>query len=164
MKKKLTKTEVSIKFLKSKQNVLVQVVKEPISTKGPRISSEISIAGRYLVLVPFSKRVSVSQKIADPKEKDRLKRLAKSIKPAGFGVILRTVAQGKKVAELDKDLQNSLDRWKQMCGQLANTNTPTKVLSELNRASSILRDVLNESFTSIVTNDDALFEEINDYL
>ena len=150
--------------LKSKQNVLVQIVKEPISTKGPRISSEISIAGRYLVLVPFSKRVSVSQKIEDPKEKDRLKRLAKSIKPAGFGVILRTVAKGKKVAELDKDLQNSLERWKEMCGKIPNAQTPTKVLSELNRASSILRDVLNESFTSIVTNDDTLFEEINDYL
>jgi ribonuclease G len=152
------------KVLKTKQNVLVQVVKEPISTKGPRISSEISIAGRYLVLVPFSKRVSVSQKIADPKEKERLKRLAKSIKPAGFGVILRTVAEGKKVAELDKDLQNSLDKWYKMCSELANTETPTKVLSELNRASSILRDVLNDSFTSIVTNDETLFQEINDYL
>jgi ribonuclease G len=150
--------------LKTKQNVLVQVVKEPISTKGPRISSELSIAGRFLVLVPFSKRVSVSQKIADNKEKDRLKRLAKSIRPPGFGIILRTVAEGKKVAELDKDLQNSLDRWKQMCGQIANTSTPTKVLSELNRASSILRDVLNDSFTSIVTNDEVLFQEINDYL
>ena len=75
----------------------------------------MSIAGRFLVLVPFSNRVSVSQKIEDPKEKERLKRLAKSIKPKGFGVILRTVAEGKKVAELDKDLQNSLERWKTMC-------------------------------------------------
>ena len=150
--------------LKSGQNLLVQIVKEPISTKGPRISSELSIAGRYLVLVPFSNRISVSQKIADSKEKERLKRLAKSIKPKGFGVILRTVAEGKKVAELDKDLQNSLDRWKNMCKRIANTNTPTKILSELNRASSILRDVMNDSFTSIVTNDEALVEEIKDYL
>ena len=79
-------------------------------------------------------------------------------------MILRTVAEGKKVAELDKDLQNSLERWKEMCGKIPNAATPTKVLSELNRASSILRDVLNESFTSIVTNDETLFEEINDYL
>jgi len=86
--------------LKTGQNLLVQIVKEPISTKGPRLSSELSIAGRFLVLVPFSNRVSVSQKIEDPKEKERLKRLAKSIKPKGFGVILRTVAQGKKVAEV----------------------------------------------------------------
>ena len=150
--------------LKSGQNLLVQIVKEPISTKGPRISSELSIAGRYLVLVPFSNRVSVSQKIENSKEKDRLKRLAKSIKPKGFGLILRTVAEGKKVAELDKDLQNSLDRWTTTCEHIANTNTPTKILSELNRASSILRDVMNDSFTSIVTNDEALSVEIKEYL
>ena len=150
--------------LKTGQNLLVQIVKEPISTKGPRLSSELSIAGRYLVLVPFSNRVSVSQKIEDPKEKERLKRLAKSIRPKGFGVILRTVAEGKKVAELDKDLQNSLENWKTMCKRIANTNTPTKILSELNRASSILRDVMNDSFTNIVTNDETLKQEIKEYL
>ncbi|CAM1341575.1 Rne/Rng family ribonuclease [Tenacibaculum amylolyticum] len=150
--------------LKSGQNLLVQIVKEPISTKGPRISSELSIAGRFLVLVPFSNRVSVSQKISDNKEKERLKKLAKSIKPKGFGLILRTVAEGKKVAELDKDLQNSLDRWKSLCKRIANSNTPTKVLSELDRASSILRDVMNDSFTSIVTNDESLKIEIKEYL
>ena len=150
--------------LKSGQNLLVQIVKEPISTKGPRISSELSIAGRYLVLVPFSNRISVSQKISNSKEKERLKKLAKSIRPKGFGVILRTVAEGKKVAELDRDLQNSLERWKTMCKSIANTNTPTKILSELNRASSILRDVMNDSFTSIVTNDETLQSEIKEYL
>ncbi|CAI8318132.1 MAG: Ribonuclease E [Flavobacterium sp. SCGC AAA160-P02] len=150
--------------LKSGQNLLVQIVKEPISTKGPRLSSELSIAGRFLVLVPFSDRISISQKIEDSKEKERLKRLAKSIRPKGFGVILRTVAKGKKVAELDKDLQNSLDRWKTMCKRIANTNTPTRVLSELNRASSILRDVMNDSFTNIVTNDETLKVEIKEYL
>ena len=101
--------------LKSNQSILVQIVKEPISTKGPRISSELSIAGRYIVLVPFSDRVSVSQKIESNEEKDRLKRLITSIKPKGFGVIIRTVAEGKKVAELDKDLQNLMDRWTAMC-------------------------------------------------
>ncbi len=150
--------------LKSGQNLLVQIVKEPISTKGPRLSSEISIAGRYLVLVPFSNRISVSQKIVDSKEKERLKRLVKSIRPKGFGVILRTVAEGKKVAELDRDLQNSLERWESTCKRIANTNTPTKILSELNRASSILRDVMNESFTNIITNDDDLRIEIKEYL
>ena len=150
--------------LKSGQNLLVQIVKEPISTKGPRLSSELSIAGRYLVLVPFSNRISVSQRIEDTKEKDRLKRLAKSIRPKGFGIILRTVAKGKKVAELDRDLQNSMNRWKGMCARIANTNTPTKILSELNRASSILRDVMNDSFTNIVTNDQSLKLEIQAYL
>ena len=114
--------------LKAGQNLLVQVVKEPISTKGPRISSELSIAGRYLVLVPFSDRVSVSQKISSNKEKERLKRLAKSIKPKGFGVILRTVAEGIKVAELDQDLQNSLQRWVNLSKQLPKAQAPSKVL------------------------------------
>jgi len=150
--------------IKSGQNMLVQVVKEPISTKGPRISSELSIAGRYLVLVPFSDRVSVSQKITNNKEKERLKRLAQSIKPKGFGVILRTVAQGIKVAELDRDLQYSVQRWVNMCKQIPNSQAPQKVLSELNRASSILRDVFDGSFTSIITNDLSLHQEIIDYL
>ncbi len=150
--------------IKSGQNLLVQVVKEPISTKGPRISSELSIAGRYLVLVPFSDRVSVSQKITNIKEKERLKRLAQSIKPKGFGVILRTVAKGIKVAELDQDLQNSLQRWINMCKQLPQAQAPKKVLSELNRASSILRDIFDESFTSIITNDPTLHQEIEEYL
>jgi len=156
-----------VDVLKTGQKLLVQIVKEPISTKGPRMCSELSIAGRYLVLVPFSERVSVSQKIMDPQEKERLKRLVKSIKPKGFGVIIRTVAENKKVAELDRDLQNSLDRWVVMCKKVRNTKpqqTPTKVLSELNRASSILRDLFNDSFSSIVTNDETLFLEIKEYL
>ncbi len=167
LEKDIDKNGSIVDTIKSGQNLLVQIVKEPISTKGPRMSSEISIAGRYLVLVPFSDRVSVSQKIADPKEKERLKRLIKSIKPKGFGVIIRTVAENKKVADLDRDLQNSLDRWIAMCKKIArgkSIQTPTKVLSELNRASSILRDLFNDSFTSIVTNDESLYIEIKEYL
>ncbi|MBP8791694.1 MAG: ribonuclease E/G [Lutibacter sp.] len=167
LEKDIDKDGAIVDVLKSGQNLLVQIVKEPISTKGPRLSSEISIAGRYLVLVPFSDRVSVSQKIQDPLEKERLKRLIKSIKPKGFGVIVRTVAENKKVAELDKDLQNSLERWVVMCKKvksLKTQDTPTKVLSELNRASSILRDLFNDSFSSIVTNDETLFIEIKEYL
>ena len=152
------------KVLKAGQELLVQVVKEPISTKGPRISSELSIAGRYLVLVPFSDRISVSQKITNNKEKERLKRLAKSIVPKGFGVILRTVAQDIKVAELDKDLQNTIERWNILCKKLQNAKAPQKVLSEMNRASSILRDIFDDSFTSIVTNDETLHQEVKEYL
>ena len=150
--------------VKSNQALLVQIVKEPISTKGPRISSELSIAGRYLVMVPFSDRVSVSQKIGSKEEKDRLKRLVKSIKPKGFGVIIRTVAEGKKVAELDKDLQNLVSKWISMCKKLYKAPTPSKVLVELNRASSILRDVFNDSFTGIHVDDETLYNQIKDYL
>ena len=93
-------------IINSNQSILVQVVKEPISTKGPRISAELSLAGRFIVLVPFSDRVSISQKIEDKKEKERLKRLVQSVKPKGFGVIVRTVAEGKTTVELEKDLQS----------------------------------------------------------
>ena len=150
--------------LKSNQSTLVQIVKEPISTKGPRISSELSIAGRYIVLVPFSDRVSISQKIESKEEKERLKRLVTSIKPKGFGVIIRTVAQGKKVAELDRDLENLMDRWNAMCKKLRGAHLPSKVLSELNRGASIIRDVFNDSFSSIYIDDETLYLQIKDYV
>jgi len=150
--------------LKSNQSLLVQIVKEPISTKGPRISSELSIAGRYIVLVPFSNRISISQKIEEKEEKDRLKRLVKSITPPGFGIIVRTVAQGKKVAELDRDLQMLLSRWTAMCKKLSQAHHPSKVLGEMNKASSILRDIFNDTFTSIHVDDEELFYQIKDYV
>lgn len=150
--------------VKSNQSILVQIVKEPISTKGPRISSELSIAGRYVVLVPFSDRISISQKIESKEEKARLKRLVHSIRPKGFGVIVRTVAEGKKVAELDKDLQNLVDRWNAMCKKLQNAHLPSKVLGEMNRASSILRDLFNDSFTGIIVDDETLYYQLKEYL
>ena len=150
--------------LKANQSILVQIVKEPISTKGPRISSELSIAGRYIVLVPFSDRISISQKIESKEEKDRLKRLVKSIAPKGFGVIVRTVAEGKKVAELDSDLQNLLSRWTAMCKKLNKAHHPSKVLGEMNKASSILRDIFNDSFSSIVVDDEELYVQVKDYV
>ncbi|TYA52957.1 Rne/Rng family ribonuclease [Formosa maritima] len=150
--------------LKSNQSILVQIAKEPISTKGPRISSELSIAGRYIVLVPFSDRISISQKIENKEEKDRLKRLVRSITPQGFGIIVRTVAEGKKVAELDKDLQNLLGRWTAMCKKLHKAHHPSKVLGELNKASSILRDIFNDTFTSIHVDDEELYIQIKDYV
>ena len=150
--------------LKNNQSILVQIVKEPISTKGPRISSELSIAGRYIVLVPFSDRVSISQKIESKEERDRLKRLIVSIKPKGFGVIIRTVAEGKKVAELDGDLQNLFDRWTAMCKKLRGAHHPSKVLSELNKGASIIRDMFNDSFSAIHIDDETLYLQIKDYV
>jgi ribonuclease G len=150
--------------LSANQSILVQVVKEPISTKGPRISSELSLAGRYIVLVPFSDRVSISQKIESKEEKERLKRLVQSIKPKGFGVIVRTVAEGKKVAEIDRDLQNLMDKWTSMCKRLPTAHHPSKILGELNRASSILRDVFNDTFSAVILDDKELLEETKDYL
>lgn len=150
--------------LTANQSILVQVVKEPISTKGPRISSELSLAGRFIVLVPFSDRVSISQKIESKEEKSRLKTLVNAIKPKGFGVIVRTVAEGKNTAELEKDLQNLFDRWIAMVKKLPTAHHPSKVLGELNRASSILRDVFNDTFSGIHIDDAELYQETKDYL
>ncbi len=162
--KEIDKNGSITQVIKSNQSILVQIVKEPISTKGPRISSELSIAGRYIVLVPFSDRVSISQKIESREEKERLKRLVTSIKPKGFGVIIRTVAEGKKVAELDKDLQNLMQRWNAMCKKLQGAHHPSKVLSELNRGASILRDIFNDNFSSIYIDDETLYLQIKDYV
>ncbi|HEX8270525.1 MAG TPA: ribonuclease E/G [Flavobacterium sp.] len=162
--KEINKDGVITDVLTSNTSVLVQVVKEPISTKGPRISSELSLAGRFIVLVPFSDRVSISQKVESKEEKDRLKRLVQSIRPKGFGVIVRTVAEGKNVAELDKDMQNLLSRWDAMCKKIPTAHHPSKVLGELNRASSILRDVFNDTFSGIHIDDEELYNETKEYL
>jgi len=144
--------------------VLVQVAKEPISTKGPRITSDISLPGRYLVLVPYSDRVSVSQRIVNNEEKARLKRLIQSIKPKNFGVIIRTNAEGKMVADLDADLSNLVSKWNSIFEKLPAIKPPGIIMGELNRSSAILRDLLNESFNNIHVNDPTLYEELKDYI
>src|SRR6185295_13506039 len=128
------------------QLVPVQIVKEPISTKGPRLSCELSIPGRYLVLVPFAAAVSVSKKITSSEERKRLLRLIQSIKPENFGVIIRTVAENKEVAELDRDLRNLVKTWEDGMTRLPVVNSREKIIGELDKTSSLLRDLLNESF------------------
>ncbi|MGD1892018.1 MAG: ribonuclease E/G [Cyclobacteriaceae bacterium] len=150
--------------LNRNQSVLVQIVKEPISTKGPRLSCELSLAGRYLILVPFSSVVNISKKITDKAERKRLSRLVSSIKPEGFGVIIRTVASGKDVAELDRDLRNLVKSWQDGMKKLQNAKPRDKIIGEMGRASALLRDVLNESFDSIVTDDDSIFSEVKSYI
>ena len=149
----------------SKSNqVLVQVVKEPISTKGPRLSCELSLAGRFLVLVPFSDAVNVSKKIRSAEERKRLSRLITSIKPANFGVIIRTVAEGQSVTELDKDLRNLADSWEEGMKKLLKAKTRDKVIGEMSMASSIIRDLLNESFDAITVEDEVIFDQMRTYI
>jgi len=150
--------------LASNQHIMVQIAKEPISTKGPRISCEISLAGRYIVLVPFSDRVSVSQKIKGAEEKDRLKKLITAIKPKNFGVIIRTVAENQKVTEIEADMNDLIKKWDACFNELKTSAPPKKLLGEIDRTSSILRDILNPSFNSIVVNSEDMYEEIKSYL
>lgn len=152
------------KILTKNQSILVQVVKEPISTKGPRLSCDISIAGRYLVLVPFSNSVNISKKITDKAERTRLLRLMASIKPQNFGVIVRTVAQGKSVEDLDRDLTNSIEKWEQGIRKLQEAKPRDRIIGEMNRASSILRDMLNESFDSITVDTKEAYDDVRDYI
>jgi ribonuclease G len=151
-------------IISSTQPVLVQVAKEPISSKGPRLSAEITLAGRYLVLVPFSDKISISQKIKDQTERDRLKDIMDSIRPKNFGVIIRTVAENKRIDQIDQDLKNLLEKWRMMHLNLKTATPPKRVLGEIDKTSSILRDLLNGDFTNIHVNDDALFSEMKEFI
>jgi len=157
--KDIEKTGKITQVLSSGQLIITQIAKEPISTKGPRITTEVSFPGRFLVLLPFSNKISISQKIKSKDERNRLKRLILSIKPRNYGVIIRTVAENKKVAELDTDLRGLVEKWEKIIKKLPNVTEPQKVLSELDRTSAILRDNLNESYNNIYINDFALYEE-----
>lgn len=151
-------------IISSSQPILVQVAKEPISSKGPRLCAEITLAGRYLVLVPFSDKISISQKIKEPEERKRLKDLMESIKPKNFGVIIRTVAENRKIELLDQDLKNLLEKWKTMYANLKISTPPKRVLGEIDKTSSILRDLLNGDFTNIHVNDETLFGEMREFV
>jgi ribonuclease G len=150
--------------LQKNQPILVQVVKEPISTKGPRLSCDISIAGRYLVLVPFSNAVNISKKITSKQERQRLHKLMSSIKPANFGVIIRTVAEGKSVEELDRDLHAMIAKWEAGMKNLREAKPREKIIGEMSRASSILRDLLNDSFDNITVDTKEIYDEVRHYI
>ncbi|MBQ4222489.1 MAG: Rne/Rng family ribonuclease [Prevotella sp.] len=147
------------------QEVLVQIVKEPISTKGPRLTGELSFAGRFLVLIPFNDKVSVSTKIKSGEERARLKQAIQSIKPRNFGVIVRTVAEGKRVAELDTELKILLKRWEDAITKVQKTQKrPQMVFEETSRSVALLRDLFNPSYENIFVNDEEVWKEVSDYV
>ena len=150
--------------LKAGQTILVQIAKEPISTKGPRLCSEISIAGRNIVLIPFSEKVSVSQKISSTDEKKRLRTVIQNIKPKHYGVIIRTVAEGKSAETLQEELKDLVKKWESAFEEMKDPTPPKLFLGEMNRASTILRDLLNGSFSNIFVNDDRYYAQIKEYI
>jgi ribonuclease G len=150
--------------LKQGDEVLVQIAKEPISTKGPRLTSEISFAGRYLVVIPFGDKVSVSQKIESNEERARLRQLIHSIKPKNFSVIVRTSSEGRRVAELDLELKTLVKRWDDNMTKLFKVKVPSLIYEETGRTVALLRDIYSPSFQNIYVNDTDVFNEIKDYV
>ena len=153
-------------YLQVGQQIMVQVAKEAISTKGPRLTSDISLAGRNVVLVPFTSKVFLSQKIRSADEKKRLKRIAAAVLPKNFGVIIRTAAMEAKDEDIEHDIQTQIDRWRKTCAAIKKNaaSAPAQLMSEMNRANTIIRDSLNGSFSQIAVDDEAMYNEIRGYI
>ena len=151
-------------YLQVGQQIMVQIAKEAISTKGPRLTADISLAGRNVVLVPFSSKVFLSQKIRSTDEKKRLKRIAAAVLPKNFGVIIRTAAMEAKDEDIEHDIQSQIDRWRKTCAAIKKGDAPAQLMSEMNRANTIIRDSLNESFSQIAVDDEAMYNEIRTYI
>lgn len=164
IQKEIDKNGTIEKVLAKEDVVLLQITKEPISTKGPRISTQISLTGRFLVLIPFDDKISISKKIAESTEKSRLKTLITSIRPEGFGVIIRTVAEGKKVAELHNDMNMLIKKWETVFGNIQKQKVPSKILNEADLSSAILRDNFNKDFVKIVCDDQQMVQDMQNYL
>jgi len=160
----ILKTGKINEVLGGKPNVLVQILKEPIAAKGPRLSCEISLPGRFVVLTPFNDIVAVSRKIHSSEERKRLQKIVEAIKTKNFGVIVRTAAEGKNTAELHEDLSALVNTWKTIQHNLKGAVAPAKILSEQTKTTSILRDLLNADFNKIVVNDKNIYNDAKTYI
>ena len=146
------------------QHIVVQVSKEPISTKGPRLTTEITFTGRFIVLIPFSNKISISQKIKSTEEKMRLRQLIESIKPKNFGVIVRTSAENKRVAELNNEINTLVKCWEETIEKLQKNTPPALLHEEDSRAVSIIRDIFSPSFENVFVNDAETYTQIFNYV
>lgn len=146
------------------RELLVQIVKEPISSKGPRLTTEITFTGRYMVLIPFSDKVSISTKIKSHEEKTRLKQLIESIKPKNFGVIIRTSAEGKRVAELNQEMKQLVHNWETTIAKAQKAEVPSLIFEEEGRIVGVLRDIFNPEFEAVYVNDADVAEQITKYV
>ncbi len=160
----IVKTGKISEVLNGKPTVLVQILKEPIAAKGPRLSCEISLAGRFIVLTPFNEIVAVSKKIHSGEERKRLQKMMESIRPKNFGIIVRTAAEGKSTAELHEDLLTLVENWQNIQSNLKGALAPSRIMSEESKTTSILRDLLSEDFNKIVVNDKKIFDLTLSYL
>jgi ribonuclease G len=160
----IIKTGKINEVIKGKPEILVQILKEPIAAKGPRLSCEISLPGRFIVITPFNDVIAVSKKIHSSDERKRLHKIVESIKPKNFGVIVRTAAEGKNSAELHDDLAQLIETWQNMQKSLKGAKAPAKILSEQDKTTSILRDLLTEDFNRVVINERNLYNDTRSYI
>jgi ribonuclease G len=160
----IVKTGKISEVLGGKPHILVQILKEPIASKGPRLSCELSLPGRFVVVTPFNDIIAVSKKIHSSEERKRLQKIVEAVKPKNFGVIVRTAAEGKNTAELHDDLLGLINTWKNIQKNLKDAVAPTKILSEQTKTTSILRDLLNAEFNKIVVNDKTIFSDAKAYI
>ena len=154
----IVKTGKISEVLNGKPSIMVQILKEPIAAKGPRLTCELSLAGRFVVLTPFNDMVAVSKKIHSGEERKRLQKIIEAIKPKNFGVIVRTAAEGQSTAELHEDLLSLIANWTTIQKNLKGAVAPTRIMSEESKTNSILRDLLNEDFNKIVVNDKKVYD------
>lgn len=160
----IIKTGKITEVMNGKPNVLVQILKEPIAQKGPRLSCEISLPGRFVVVTPFTNIVAVSRKIHSSEERKRLQKIIEAIKPKNLGVIVRTAAEGMQTAELHEDLLSLEATWNTIQKNLKGAVPPQKILSEQGKTTSMLRDLLNEDFNKVVVNDKTIYNDTKTYI
>ncbi|NHQ59605.1 ribonuclease E/G [Chlorobium sp. BLA1] len=163
--KRQSYTQMIAGKLKPNDSILVQVIKEPISSKGSRLTSDITIAGRFMVLLPFGGgQVAVSRRVVVRKERSRLKKLVRSMLPEGFGAIIRTVAEDQEETLLKQDLEKLLAKWTQIEEKLQDAAPPQLIFKEDTIISSVLRDSLTSDVTEIVANSSVIHKETLNYI
>ncbi|CAI8270868.1 MAG: ribonuclease E/G [Bacteroidetes bacterium MED-G17] len=159
-----TKTGKISEVVKKGMKLMVQIEKEPISKKGPRISAELSLAGKYFIIIPFGDTVTVSKKIGSSEERKRLKTLTHSIKPSKFTVICRTAAKNKAVKDLHQDLTQIFSKWAVMIESLTQAENRDKIYEESDKSILLLTDLLSYELKQIVTNDKVIYQKVKHFL
>jgi ribonuclease G len=150
--------------LEKGQEVIVQITKEPVGKKGVRVTSEVSLAGRFLVLLPFDGKIGISKKISSFKEKRRLRKIVQAILPEGFGVIIRTVAEGKDDSSLTNDLKDLIDTWREIEKSVKTEQAPCLLYKDMSTTSSVIRDLFSNDVSRVVIDSRKLHKEIRAYI